>query len=132
MASTRRIYLTYTPQGTVPLAASTGFRFTVVAAQGNLMANEVFKMVRQPITNSNLYQGVCTPSDLTTLPINDPPSGDPAGAFRLAALDITKNTEALALEVWNGIVSDVGVLKNNLDAQDVLVVATNVWIGAPP
>lgn len=135
--SDRRVLLTFTPQGQVPLGTSTGFRFTVDASDANLMPNEIFRMLRRPInpndqdTEVDLFQGVCLPGELVTLPIDDP-TEDSNRLLRVDHIDLTLVTEVLALEAWNAIQADANILKDNLDAEDVLDVPQEVWIGTPP
>lgn len=136
--SLRRVLLTYTPQGQVPSGSTTGFMFQVVASNNNLMPTEIFRMSRppnNPTASTQLpdqYLGVCTPYDLTALPVNNPPISNPAGLFRVASITLVFNTEPDALLAWQGIQADALTLKLNLDAQDTLVTSTTVWIGSPP
>lgn len=131
--SSRRVRLTYTPQG---LNSSSGFRFTVVADMANDMPAEMFTLYRRPVdpnnpdTTTDDFLNVASPAELTSLPINAPTSVP--GSFRSASLDVTYETQSLAEQAWSDIQAAVTTLKDNLDAQDTLGASTAVWIGTAP
>jgi hypothetical protein len=107
----------------------TGFRFQVTAsnAVGTLIKNEIFLYTQLPLdpanssgTQNNYFVGICSPSDLVELPINNSlPDILPAN-FRSASLDIICRSESEANSTWIQLQVDVQALLNSLAFMDVL------------
>ena len=133
----RRIKLTITTQTVYTGTSSQSYRLTVVASDGNLMPNEVFRYSRIPSgpgypTPVDKYMGVCTPAELSSLPINDP---DPAAEkpwFRKTSLDLTLPSPKDATTAVEEIVAALSQLKSALDFTDDQTQPASFWIGTPP
>lgn len=140
MASLRRIQLIRTPQEVFNPYTSLAFRFTVLATNGYLIDNNIFKMVNRPLDPASVdltvtvpkFIGVCTPGDMANLPINNPPLDDPTAPYRLGLIDVTFVNEVSADNAWAEIQEEATNLVNALNAQDDLVNPVSIWIGPPP
>lgn len=132
MASERRVKLSPSGQ-TVP---DQGYRLVIEAVEANLM-DPAFFVMRRYVSNSqtgatqDLFDHIATPTELITLPVDEPTSASD-NLYRTATLDQTWANEATADAAWQAIQSDVTLLKNALDAADNLSALGDVWIGTPP
>jgi hypothetical protein len=113
-----------TPNGTQNFTLSYTQEFTAQNAVD--MPNEVFRMNARPLDPNDpsgpiqvLFEGVCTPVDLTTLPINAPNPG-PITEFRVANFTDVRDNQNAADAVWQAMQEDVQSLKTALDQADEL------------
>jgi hypothetical protein len=114
--------------------AGSGYRFTVTADNGLNMDTNVFRYTRQPFnftpnTTADLFEGVCSPEQMVSLPIGVPNPGDPNQYFRLNTLDLVCQTRALADETWTLIQADVATLIKAINQSEVLTPPLTVRIG---
>ena len=136
--SDRRILLTRSAQQAYS-ASTQGFRFTVTASDANLMPNEVFRFLRRPINPAipageilDTFAGVCTPTELITLPVNNPYPDAQVAYYRSLSVDVRYESQQQGDFAWNQIIAAVTALKDAMDLQDVLAPPTSLWIGTPP
>lgn len=132
MATERRVKLTATTQQTT----AQGHRLVITASDANLMSEHLFVLRRttlDPDTGqvSDVLYRVATPADLDTLPV-DEPTDESGSLFRSDVLDAIYADEPTADAAWDGVYTDVMLLKEALDAADRLAAATFVWVGEPP
>ena len=137
MASQRRLKLTRMSQQQNLEAGVLGFKMVITASDGNMIANEVFRMRRRPINPHDPtgvqvddFFGVCTMQDLVSLPITAPAAGDIY--FRLAQITVVDNSQQEADDSWTKIKLDVDKLRESLDIADKLGPAEIYWSGTTP
>lgn len=136
MPAGRKIQLVRTPQEVTNPYVSLGFRFTVQAQNGNLMPNQIFKVVNRPIDPANpsvvtvAFLGVCTPGDLINLLATTP--AEFTDIYRVALIDVTYDSETAAEDAWTAIKTNTTSLVAALNATDVLASPETVQIGPLP
>jgi hypothetical protein len=98
----------------------------ITASGAVSMPNEIFRMNSRPLDPNNptgplqtYFEAVCTPLDLTTLPINNPNPG-PITQFRVASFTLVNGNQKDANQAWTNIQADIQSLKTALDQADVL------------
>jgi hypothetical protein len=133
----RRIQLTLTTQRISTGPSIQSYRLTVVTSNGNLMPNEVFRYVRISAgvgypTAVDKYQGICTPSELINLPIDNPDPTATLPQFRKSSLDLTFTDITTAEDAVAVITTALRDLKTALDFTDDQTQPVDVWIGTPP
>jgi hypothetical protein len=111
-----------------------GYRYTVTASGELNMSKYIFRYMRAPfnyLTNetNDLFDGICSPEQLVSLPVGDPNASDNASLFRLDTLDLVFETQDLADDTWTAIQSDVAVLIDALKQDDTLGDPEDVRIG---
>lgn len=112
-----------------------GFRMVVTATNGENIDNEIFRYIRLPVDPANSgagvrdeFEGLCTPEELASLPLNNPdPEADPP-KMRLDVLDVICRSEAEAMEMWIALQADVRELLNALKAMSILGPAETVSV----
>lgn len=133
----RSITLTRNAQTSGTVYDLTGFRFVVTASAGTGINNAIFRYLRKPIDPANFsagqvdeFNGLCTPEEMASLPLNNPEvDADPAWC-RKATLDLIFATTEEASETWATIKADVLTLlktldrMDNLNSQEVAVIST--------
>jgi hypothetical protein len=129
----RRLKLTVQTQSLYDPNLTQNYKLIIDASNGNLMPNEVFRFVRvEPITGYPVgydqFKGVCTPSELTTLPVDEPMENSVNLFFRTAHVELDFITEAEATSAWTEILDSVNALKRALDFGDGLS-TTTYWVG---
>ena len=133
----RRIKLNQYTQTIYSEKTSKSYRLSVTATDGELMPNEIFLYLhKDPTINypdgQEIFQGICSPTQLQTLPINSPDSTQPSNLFyRTASMDKTYSNKSDADSAWASIVEAVNDLKTALDFSDGLT-TTSYWVGIPP
>lgn len=133
----RRVKLTRSVQLQFVEGSTLGYKFTIVTSDANLMPNEIFKLRRHPVDPQdpesdpiNDFQGICSPTELNDLPVDNP--DPPDDLYRSATVELTYYTQQLGDDAWEGIKSDVDLLKSSLDISDTLDVEEEYWVGEPP
>jgi hypothetical protein len=133
----RRIKLTITTQLEITSRSTQSYRLTAITSDGNLIPNEVFRFVRIPEgvgypVAVDKYIGICTPAELTSLPIDDPDLDSDLYWFRKSSIDITLDTSDQAQTAVELIVASLLDLKKALDYTDNQTQPSSFWIGTPP
>ncbi len=102
------------------------YNLIVVASDGEMMDNEIFKYYQEPLNpldldagNIDTFTAICTPSDLETLPIGSP-SETSDFYFRSDTLDIIYDDASEADDAWDDIIDGVTDLVRDLNAVDNL------------
>ena len=126
---TRDAQQTVTQDGTLQ-----SYRFTVIASAPSAgIPTTIFLMTERPLnpltgTTTTDFSGVCTPYDISTLPVDAPIPPDTR--YRVDDIDVTYQNETDGDEAWESLQEDVlQLLKSivagdNLDIQDVVVIST--------
>ena len=132
----RRIKLTVSTQSVYTTNVTIGYRTKVVASNANLMPNEVFLWQHIPAVPSGppayeKFLGVCTPEQLTWVPVNNYDPTSTLRYYRTTTMDETYIDAAAATQAWLSIVEAVKQLKSSLDYNDGLTVV-DYWVGTPP
>ena len=120
------IRLTRAAQQTTETGGVVSYSFSVTASLGVNIADEIFRMRQRPLdpsaippTTTSDFDGVCTPYDLTALPINEPIPPD--DLYRLAVITVTYETELQGEEAWETIQADTQLLVDSQYANSLLV-----------
>lgn len=123
----RSITLTRAAQTSGTVYDLVGFRFTVTASAGTGINSAVFRYLRRPIDPANYdagqvdeFNGLCTPEEMASLPLNNPVSGSDPAWCRKTSLDLVFATQAEAEETWLRLKQDALELLRALDRMDVL------------
>jgi hypothetical protein len=106
-----------------------GYQVEVDAVNPVGMPSEIFRFIQRPLdpgetnpaaagTPLAIFQGVCTPNDLLTLPINNP--SPPNDLYRSSQLILNYTNIEFGLNDWISIQSDVENLVQSLAAGLVL------------
>lgn len=132
----RRIKLVVSTQLVYTSNVTQDYRMTITASNANLMPNEVFRMLRKSgipgfPTDTDVFMGVCSPSELKSLPVDMPDPTAPTNFFRTASLDLSFNTPEIAMQAFSDIIEAVKQLKDSLDYADGLGNQTQYWVGNP-
>ena len=126
----RRVKLTISTQTLYTKNVTQNYRVTVVASNANLMPNEIFLFSRKP-GGVDIFKGVCTPSQLQFLPIDNPDTNVDPTFFRKSSIDWSLEDSAAAEAFSTSLLTAVGTLKASLDTADGLQ-STTFWIGTAP
>lgn len=132
----RYIKLVKEAQGRYVQGRTQGYRIVVTAVEAGGMPKEIFVFQRRPgdgytAAYNDTFENIASPADIEEYPIGAP--DDPnAPFFRMAAVDLVFRSEELAIEAWNGIISDVTGLVEALNYMDELSQVEEVIIGTPP
>lgn len=123
----RSITLTRNSQMTGTVYDLTGFRFTVTASAASGLNAAIFRYLRKPIDPANVgagqvdeFNGLCTPEEMASLPLNNPIANSDPAWCRKTTLDLVFATTAEAAETWDMIKADVLTLLKTLDRMDNL------------
>lgn len=132
----RRVKLSMSVQSVFTANVQQGYRLVVTASNGSLMPNEIFLYLHIPATvgyanTSEVFKGVVSPSQISTVPVNTPDPTSTSQYYRVASFDITYNTITDAQTAWSDILTAVQQLKASLDYADGLT-TTDFWIGTSP
>jgi len=111
-----------------------GYRNKITATNGTNIDNEIFRYTRtindfQANTTTDVFEGICSPEQLESLPLNAPNPDDPNQYFRLAVIDLIFETRALADDGIAAIKSDVAKLIKAMNINDDLSEPSTVRIG---
>lgn len=123
------------PQARVPSgAAGQGFRLKVEAIESSLMPLEIFVHQRANVDAAGTrvkeeFVFVASAYNLTLYPINEPDPAQSPAYYRKSVVDIVTASQEMADEFWDALKKEVCVLKEALDAMDVLVVAETFLCG---
>lgn len=99
---------------------STSYRL-VITAVGTEIVHEIFKMFEQPLDpltgegTIDTFISVCSPFELTSLPINAP-SDSSDGYFRVASFETIYDNADDLLIAWEGLIDSCTDLLSNLKA----------------
>lgn len=130
----RGITLTRSTQTVYNSNLGNGYRFTVVASNGENIDNNVFRFVQETFNyltggTTNTFDGVTSSEQLVSLPIGAPNTNDPTYYFRLDTIDVVVPTRDLSDQMWSGIQDDVSTLITAMNQQDVLSSQDVIRIG---
>lgn len=133
----RGIYLKRFTQTTVNNSLISGFRFKVVAHDGNEMTNSIFRYQREALnardgTYRLVFDGVCSPPDIEEFAENEPAVGVFPEFCRLDYVDLVFRSQAVAEEAWTILVEEVANLVVTLNKMDEVREEADVKIGNPP
>lgn len=156
MAELRGIRLHVQLQDHYAASAVDGFRFTIVATDGVLMPDEIFRYLPAPnglsaifttspsgpqgpqdantteVTGLGQFDGVCSPPDLVEFPTGEPVTDMVPPYFRLSLIDLLFRSREEAVQALADIEADVNRLIRSMNANDQLGGQQQVWISATP
>lgn len=109
-----------------------GYRYTVQAQDAVDMPNEIFRMFNRPLdptigTVVSEFNGICSPGDLATLPINAPIP--PEIRFRVSFIDLTFRSPIEGEDQWESIKFETRELVRSLDDLDNLLIQESITYG---
>lgn len=111
-----------------------GFRLTIQATNGLNMDNNIFRFSRKTynyITGAqqDVFSGVCSPEQLSSVPIGTPNTNDPNQYTRSDTVDLVIQSRDLANKTLTAIQGDVNALVNALKIQSTLSAPQVIRIG---
>ena len=109
-----------------------GYFFTVTAHDAVGMPNEIFRMYQKPLdpiagTRTSQFNGIATPTELTSLPINAPVPPN-YYYYRVASFDVVYENVPFGDLTWETIKKDTQALVDSLIAGQVLAIGETVVI----
>ena len=128
MATPRGITINKQSQTIYNAASGHGYRFTANASDGLNMDINVFRY-SGGLSEPAVFDGICSPEQMASLPIGTPSQADPNQYFRLNTLDLIFTTQAAANVAWSAIQSEIYALIRALKASDNLSPTTSIRIG---
>jgi hypothetical protein len=114
-----------------------GVRVRIEATDAELMPDKVFAYLLLPMKpaageREGAFSHVCSPTDLSEYPEDEPIAGQRPEWFRLNYVDVHLRSRSEAKRFIQDVTDDVNSLKNTLDLMDTLLPGGEVWIGGAP
>lgn len=123
----RSLTLTRAAQNPGTDYSSLGYRIVVTASNPTNVSTGIFRYTRRyvdPLDTDgdtvDIYSGLCTAMEMSSLPLNNPDPEVESGFFRKATADVIFAGEDEAADFWTLLKNDTLLLLQTLDLMDVL------------